>query len=151
MTPTRDSWDAVFRPRAMSRTAVAVAAVIALAGIVVAILNDRSSGAILRPADQVAMAGLALLLAAGMLLLTRPRLKVGPAGLAVRNLLEYRLVPWSDVVDFTFPPGKRWARIDLQANEYIPVVAVQSVDRERAVDAMDTVRELMARYRRNRE
>jgi hypothetical protein len=35
---------------------------------------------------------------------------------------------------------------DLDSNEYVPVVAIQSVDREHAVEAMDTVRELMARY-----
>lgn len=144
---TDDSWDAEFRPRTMSLIAVAVAALIAVAGIVVAVLNDRSSGAILRPADQVAMAGLALLLAGSVLLLTRPRLKVGPRGMAVRLLVEYRLIPWSEVVDFSFPPGRRWARIDLPANEYVPVVAIQSIDRDRAVQAMDTVRDLMARYR----
>ena len=140
-------WEAVFRPRMMSRIAVTVAAVIAVVGIVVAVLNNRSSGAILRAADQVAMAGLALLLAASVLLLVRPRLKVGPTGLAVRNVMEYRFIPWSEVVDFSFPPGRRWARIDLPANEYVPVVAIQSIDGERAVVAMDTVRDLMARYR----
>ena len=45
------------------------------------------------------------------------------------------------------PPGKRWARVDLDSNEYVPVVAIQSIDREYAVTAMDTVRESMARYR----
>ena len=147
MTQPDGSWDAVFRPRMMSRIAAAVAAVIAVAGLIVAVLNNRSSGAILRTADQVAMGGLALLLAGAVLLLVRPRLKAGPAGLAVRTLFEYRFIPWSEVVDFSFPPGRRWARIDLPANEYIPVVAIQSIDGDRAVAAMDTVRELMARYR----
>ena len=38
------------------------AAVIAVVGVVVAVLNNRASGAYLRPADQVAMAGIALIL-----------------------------------------------------------------------------------------
>ena len=147
MTKPDGSWDAVFRPRMMSRIAIGVAAVIAVAGIIVAILNNRSSGAILRTADQVAMGGLALLLAGAVLLLLRPRLKAGPNGLAVRTLLDYRVIPWSEVVDFSFPPGRRWARIDLPANEYVPVVAIQSIDGEHAVAAMDNVRDLMARYR----
>lgn len=147
MTNSDGSWDAEFRPRMMSLIARVVAALIAVAGIIVAVLNDRTSGAILRVADQVAMAGLALLLAGAVLLLTRPRLRVGPAGMAVRTLVEDRLVPWAEVVDFSFPPGRRWARIDLPANEYVPVVAIQLIDREGAVAAMDTVRELMARYR----
>ena len=140
-------WDAVFAPRVLSRTARAVAALIAVAGVTVAIFNNRSSGAILRTADQIAMAGIALVLAGAVLVLTRPRLKVGPAGLAVRNLLDYRVIPWAQVVDFSFPPGRRWARIDLPADEYVPVVAVQSVDREHAVTAMETVWESMSRYR----
>jgi hypothetical protein len=147
MTEPDGSWEAVFRPRMMSRIAIGVAAVIAAAGIIVAFLNNRSSGAILRAADQIAMGGLALVLAGAVLLLVRPRLKAGPTGLAVRTLLEYRVIPWSEVVDFSFPPGRRWARIDLPANEYVPVVAIQSIDGYHAVEAMDTVRDMMARYR----
>lgn len=147
MTDPDTTWDAVFRPRMMTLIASGVAAVITIAGLTVAWFNNRSSGAILRVADQIAMAGLALLLAGTVLLLTRPRLKVGPAGMAVRTLLDYRLIPWAQVVDFSFPPGRRWARIDMPANEYVPVVAIQLIDRERAVEAMDTVRDLMARYR----
>jgi hypothetical protein len=140
-------WDAEFRPRTMRRAAVATAAVIAVAGVVVAVLGDHSSGAYMRVWDQIAWGGMALLIAAGVLLLLRPRVRVGPPGLLVRNILEDKLIPWKDVVDVSFPPGKRWARIDLDSNEYVPVVAIQSVDREYAVTAMDTVRESMARYR----
>ncbi len=140
-------WEVVVRPRRMSQWAFAAAAVIAVSGIVVAVFNDRASGAILRPADQVAMAGIALILAGGVLILTRPRFKAGPQGVAVRNLLSYRIIPWDEVVDIWFPPGKRWARVDLPDNEYVPVVAVQSLDRERTVAAMDAVRELMSRHR----
>lgn len=142
-------WDLTVRPRLTSLLACVAAAVIAIAGIVVAILNNRASGAYVRPADQVAMAGLALLIAGAVLLLTRPRLKVGPAGLAVRNVLGYRTVPWPEVVDVSFPPGKRWARVDLDYDEYVPVLAIQVNDRERAVEAMDTVRTLMDRYRQH--
>ena len=141
-------WDAEFRPRRFPRMAVTGAALFALAGIVVAFVNNRASGANWRVVDQVAIGGLAVLLSAAVVFLaTRPRLRVGPAGLSVRNVLDDRLIPWSDVVDVVFPPGKRWARVVLEAYEYGPVRAVQSADRERAVAAMDTVRQLMVRYR----
>lgn len=147
MTETAD-WDAELRPRLVPRLAVAVAALIAITGIVVAVLNNRAMGANWRGVDQIAIGGLAVLLAGAIaVILTRPRVRVGPAGLAVRNMLEDRLIPWSDVVDVSFPPGKRWARVDLEAHEYVPLVAIQSVDREHAVAAMDTVRRLMSRYR----
>jgi Bacterial PH domain len=65
----------------------------------------------------------------------------------VRNLLGDRLIPWSDTVGVSFPAGSRWARVDLPDDEYIPVMAIQAVDKNRAVDAMDRVRRLLARYR----
>lgn len=140
-------WDAEFRPRKLRQLAVGVAALIAVSGIVVAVFNNRSSGAYLRPADQIAMGGIALMLAGGVLVLTRPRVRVGRQGLLVRNVVDDRLIPWSEVVDVSFPPGKRWARVEIGAYEYVPLVAIQLADRERAVDAMDTVRDLMARYK----
>ena len=139
-------WDLVVRPRTMTLIACAVAALIAVSGVVVAVFNDRASGAILRPADQFAMAGIALILAGAVLLLTRPRYKAGPSGVAVRNLMGYRLIGWDEVLDVHFPPGKRWARVDLPYDEYFPVVAIQSIDRERAVATMDALRTLMQRY-----
>ena len=147
MTDQADGpWDLVVRPRMMTLIACAVSALIAVSGVVVAVFNNRASGAILRPADQFAMAGIALILAGAVLVLTRPRFKAGPSGLAVRNLMGYRLIGWDEVVDVRFPPGKRWARIDLPYDEYFPVVAVQSLDRERAVATMDAVRTLRQRY-----
>lgn len=141
-------WDAEFRPRRFPRLAVAGATLFALVGIVVAIVNNRALGATWRVVDQVAIGGLAVVLAGAVVYLaTRPRLRVGPAGLSVRNVLDDRLIPWSDVVDIGFPPGKRWARLEVQAYEYVPVLAIQSADGERAVAAMDTVRQSMVRYR----
>ncbi|ORW69645.1 PH domain-containing protein [Mycobacterium saskatchewanense] len=126
----------------------AAAFVIAAAHIVVgALLKIRSSGVVFQTADQVAIAVLGLVIAGVVLLFARPRLRVGSAGLAVRNLLGYRLIRWSEIVGVSFPAGSRWARIDLPDDEYIPVMAIQAVDRDRAVEAMDTVRSLMARYR----
>ena len=141
-------WDAEFKPHRIAKYAYATAAVIATAGIVVGLLSKgTSTGAVLRTADQFSLAGLALVIAGAVLLVTRPRVRVGPAGLAVRNLVDYRLIPWSEVAGISFPPGRRWARVDLAFNEYVPVVAIQTFDGDRAVAAMDTVRDLMARYR----
>ncbi len=146
--PKRDSWDVQLRPHLTPYFAYAAAVVIAAAHIVVGLLlKMKSSGVIFQTADQVAIAGLGLVIAGFVLLFARPRLRVGAAGLSVRNLLGDRLVPWPDVVGVSFPAGARWARIDLPDDEYIPLMAIQAVDKERAVDAMDTVRKLLARYR----
>lgn len=146
--PGHDDWEAVFKPRTAPIVAYGVAVVIAAIGIVIALLlRDKSTGPTLRTADQFAMAGLAIILAGAVLLLTRPRLKVGPPGLAVRNVFDYRVIGWDEVVDVAVPPGRRWARIELGSNEYVPVLAIQVVDGERAATAMETVRDAMARHR----
>jgi hypothetical protein len=148
VTTQREAWDVELRPHLTPKFAYVAAFLIAAAHIAVGLLlKIKSSGVVFQTADQVAMAVLGLLLAGAVLLLARPRLRVGPAGLAVRNVLNYRLVPWSDVVGVSFPAGRRWARIDLPDDEYIPVTAIQAVDKERAVEAMDTVRSLLAQYR----
>jgi Bacterial PH domain len=146
--PDRDCWDAQVRPHLTPYFAYAAAFVIFGVHIAVGLLlKIKSSGVVFQTADQVAIAGLGLVIAGLMLLFARPRLRVGAAGLSVRNLLGDRLVPWSDVVGVSFPAGARWARIDLPDDEYIPLMAIQAVDKDRAVDAMDTVRKLLTRYR----
>lgn len=149
---TKPNWDVEVRPHLTPYFAYAAAFVIAAAHIVVGLLlKIKSSGVIFQTADQVAIAALGLLIAGFVLLFARPRLRVGADGLSVRNLLGDRLVPWSDVIGVSFPAGARWARIDLPDDEYIPVMAIQAVDKDRAVEAMDTVRSLMARYQSPRE
>ncbi|MEB3984205.1 PH domain-containing protein [Mycobacterium sp. 663a-19] len=146
--PNREAWDVELRAHRTPLFAYAAAFLIAAVHIAVGLLlKVRSSGVIFRTSDQVAMAVLGLILAGAVLLFTRPRLRVGPTGIAVRNLLGYKLIPWLDVAGVSFPAGHRWARVDLPDDEYIPVLAIQAVDKERAVDAMDTVRSLLARYR----
>ena len=146
--PNHEVWDVEVRPHRTLLFVYAAAFLIAAIHIVVGLLlKMKSSGVIFQTADQVAMAVLGLIIAGGVLLFARPRLRVGPPGISVRNLLGYKLIPWSEVVGVSFPAGHRWARIDLPDDEYIPVMAIQAVDKDRAVDAMDTVRSLLARYR----
>ncbi len=142
------AWDAVLRPHLTPYFAYGAAFIIAAAHITVGfLLKVGSSGVYFQTADQIAIGLLGMVIAGLVLLFARPRLRVGPAGISVRNLLGDRLVPWADVVDVSFPTGARWARVDLPDDEYIPAMAIQAVDKQRAVEAMDTVRDLIARYR----
>jgi hypothetical protein len=141
-------WDVEVRPHLTPYFVYAAAFVIAAAHIAVGLLlKIKSSGVVFQTADQVAIGALGLLIAGCVLLFARPRLRVGAAGLSVRNLLGYRLIPWPEVVGVSFPAGARWARVDLPDDEYIPLMAIQAADKDRAVKAMDTVRALTARYR----
>ena len=64
----------------------------------------------------------------------------------MRNLVNDKLIPWSDVVGVSFPQGARWARVDLPDDEYIALMAIQSVDKDRAVTAMEQVRTMLDKY-----
>lgn len=143
-----DDWDLEVKPHLTPYFAYGAAALIVAAHVTVGVLLKISStGVVFQTADQVAIALLGVVIAGAVLLLARPRLRIGAPGVAVRNLFGDRVIPWSDVVGLTFPRGARWARVDLPDDEYVPVMAIQAVDKERAVDAMDDVRVLLERYR----
>jgi Bacterial PH domain len=141
-------WDLEVRPHLTPFFAYAAAALILAAHVAVgALLKISSTGVIFQTADQVAIGLLGVVIAGVVLLFARPRLRIGASGVAVRNLFGYKLIPWADVVGVSFPRGARWARLDLPDDEYVPVMAIQAVDKDRAIDAMDRVRDLVARYR----
>ena len=141
-------WELQVRPHLTPYFAYGAAVVILAAHVAVGVLlKVGSTGVYFQTADQIAIAGLGVVFAGAALLFARPRLRAGKAGLAVRNMLGEKLIAWSDVVGVSFPVGARWARVDLEDDEYIPLMAIQAVDKDRAVAAMDAVRELASRYR----
>jgi hypothetical protein len=143
-----ESWDLQVRPHLTPYFAYGAAILILAAHVVLGVLlKARSTGVVFQTADQFAIAGFGVVIAGAVLLFARPRLRVGKNGLAVRNMLGEKLIAWPDVVGVSFPMGARWARVDLPDDEYFPLMAIQSVDKERAVAAMDSVRELVSRYR----
>lgn len=144
----REVWDLQVRPHVTPYFVYAAAFLIAAIHITVGLLlKVGSSGVIFRTADQIAMGLLGIVLGSLVLLFARPRLRAGAPGVSVRNLLGYRLIPWSEVVDISFPRGARWARLELPDDEYTPLMAIQAADKARAVQAMDRLRDLLARYR----
>lgn len=144
---SRSDWDLVVKPHLTPYFAYGAAVVIVAAHVVVgALLKVGSTGVVFRTWDQVAIAMVGVVIAVFVSLFARPRLRIGPSGVAVRNLFGYRLFPWDEVVDVSFHEGARWARLDLPDDEYVPVMAIQAVDKGRAVDAMEQVRTLLRRY-----
>ncbi|GAB3227103.1 PH domain-containing protein [Mycolicibacterium hippocampi] len=146
-TAGKDTWDVQVKPHLTPIFAYGAALVILAAHVVVGVLLKASStGVIFRTADQVAIAMVGAVIAAFVCLLARPRLRIGPSGVAVRNLFGYKLFPWSEVRGVSFHPGARWARLDLPDDEYMAVMAIQAVDKRRAVESMERVRTALRRY-----
>lgn len=135
------------RPR--RAVCVAVAAAVILIGLFTAnavVLPQTTEGVYLRPSGQVGMGLIGVLLAGGALLFARPRLRADEHGVAVRNLLVTRVLPWELVLDVSFPDGAAWARLELPDDEYVPVMAVQAADRGHAVRAVRSLRALHAEH-----
>ena len=135
------------RPRRATWVAVVIAAVLIVVFITVgALLRRTDTGVYFQLADQLAMALIGVLLAAGALLFARPRLRADAGGVHVRNVIGSHRLPWALVRRVSFPDGSPWARLDLPDDEYVPVMAIQAADGARAVGAIRALRELHSKY-----
>jgi PH (Pleckstrin Homology) domain-containing protein len=131
------------RPQKVRRVAIPIAVALVLVfGVVGTLLRNTPTGVVFSVSDQVAMGLLGVLLACGVLLLTRPRLRADVDGVEVRNIIGTQRYSWPLVQAFTFPDGAAWARLELPEDEYVPIMAIQAADGERAVTAMRELREL---------
>ncbi|WP_309501050.1 PH domain-containing protein [Saccharopolyspora gloriosae] len=131
------------RPVKIRRVVIPVAIVLVVVFTVVAVLlRNTPTGVYFRISDQVAMAGLGVLLACGALLLARPRLHADLDGIEVRNIINTHHYSWDEVYAISFPDGAAWARLELAHDEYASVMAVQSTDGAHAVQAMRDLRDL---------
>jgi hypothetical protein len=138
----------VLRPRRAVISSVVGAAAVAVLFIVIAVLLEVTpTGVYFRLADQVSIGLIGLLIAGGLLLMARPRVRADAEGIEVRNVFVTRRLPWSDVVRVAFPDGASWARLELPDYEYLPVLALQATDRDRAVAGITRLRELHAAAR----
>ncbi|MFD3706818.1 PH domain-containing protein [Nocardia sp. NPDC058658] len=147
-SPEHDAgWEFEVRPRRATRTAIVVAVVIVIAftagGL---LLRTGSTGVNFRVADQVAMILIGVVGAGAVLMLTRPRVRAGSQGVAVRNILGEQVYPWAYIRGASFPDRKSWARLELADDDYVPMLAIRSNDKAHAADAIERVRELGARY-----
>jgi hypothetical protein len=97
--------------------------------------------------DQLAMVGLGILGALGILLFTRPRVEADSTGVRVRNVLGSYELPWEVVREVKFNRGAPWVTLDLQDDDVVAVMAVQATDKEYAVTAVRGLRALLAANR----
>ncbi|SDC15860.1 PH domain-containing protein [Actinokineospora iranica] len=131
------------RPRKVRFVSAVFAVVfVAVFSVVAVLLRNTPTGVYFQLSDQIAMVGIGVLLACGALWLTRPRVSADAEGVTVRNLLGSTRYPWSVVQSVSFPDGAAWARLELPDDEYVPIMAVQSIDGERAVTAIRELRKL---------
>lgn len=135
------------RPRKITILAwsasVVVVGVSVLAGL---LLKDVNEGVSFRTFDQVGLIGIGVVLAAAIMTAARPRLRATAAGLRVRNVLGDKFFPWGLIIRVAYPPNAPWAQLQLPDDELHPVMAIQSLDRGRAVRSLEEVRRLHDRF-----
>jgi len=140
-------WELEIRPRRAVRNAwivaVVVLAVFTIGGV---FLQDGSTGVNFRVVDQIAMVTIGVLIAGGVLLLTRPRVRAGADGVLVRSVLGENLYGWDQVRGVSFADRKSWARLELADDDYVPLLAIRSNDKEYAAQSLERLRALGAEY-----
>lgn len=148
--PTGDEprWLLIYRPRRSPLYSVIAAAAVVIVHVVIgALLTISDTGAHFQVSDQIAMALIGVVIGGSLLLLCRPRLRVGAEGVGVRNLFSERVFDWSIVEGAWYPDSGTWARLELPEDEHSPIMAIQANDGERAIAAMAEFRELQDRFR----
>jgi Bacterial PH domain len=127
----------------------AVGAVVFGALLVVALTLPSSSTGVVKfgVVDQVAIGGLGLILGVGIGLLGRSRVDADADGIRVRNVAMTRELGWRSVRAVRFDRKSAWASLLLENGDETSLIAVQAVDRERAVRAVEGLRALHAAAR----
>ncbi|MFW0790509.1 PH domain-containing protein [Gordonia sp. CPCC 205333] len=135
-------WTYVYTPRLMPRVAVVVAVVVVIVHVIfAALLTIENTGPDVGLSDQIGIGLVGVVEACAILLLTRARLRLGPNGIGVRNVLSEQFFRWDAIEGLVYPEGNFCARLLLPSDEHIPVLAVQARDHDRAVAAMERFRD----------
>jgi len=135
------------RPRRITIFA-SIAATLVVGSMVVIglLLRDTNEGVTFTVNDQIGLIGIGLVLGAVIMTAARPRLRADEHGMAIRNVFGETFVPWALVVRVAFPPGAHWAELQMPDDELKAVMAIQAMDRGRAVTALERLRALHQRY-----
>jgi hypothetical protein len=108
-------------------------------------LQSSSTGVVrFHTVDQVAIGGLGVVLGILIALLGRSRVDADVTGVRIRNLMGGRVLPWSMVRSVRFDRKSPWASLLLRNDDEVALFAVQAVDEERAVRAVEGLRALLA-------
>ena len=130
--------------------AVLAAVVVGVMAFVAAGLKETTNTVVTyRTSDQVALLGIGLLLAAGILFLGRSRVDADADGIRVRNVVVAHQLSWRAVRAVRFERKSAWASLLLENGDEISLLAVQAVDKEHAVRAVEGLRALREAARAN--
>ncbi len=97
--------------------------------------------------DQIALGGVGLVVAAGVLVLGRSRVDADESGVRVRNLFVSHTLPWQSVRAVRFERKSAWASLALENGDELSLLGLQAVDGDYALRAVEGLRALHAAAR----
>lgn len=134
------------RPERLRRWCLVAAGLVLVMGTVAAVLlRTVPDGHPFHLSDQVAVFLLGVLIAAGIMVVARPRVRADAGGLWVRNILGSHTVGWDLVAAVRFEDKSWWATLEFADGDVLALLAVQAIDGDRAAEATTTLRTLHAR------
>jgi len=133
-------------PRRMRQLCALVAGVVVAAMMYTALTLKSSSTGVVHfgTPDQFAIAGIGLILGAGLLALGRSRVDADAEGIRFRNVALGHELPWTAVRAIAFERKSPWASLVLRNGDEVALVAVQAVDKHHALRAVEGLRDLLA-------
>lgn len=126
--------------------APAIAAMFAALGTVLT-GSTGTGGGVFQPSDQIAMAALGLLLAAGILLFARPKVTADAQRIKIQNIIGGYDLPWEVVREIRFERDNPWLTLELQDDDVVAVLAVQATDKDHAVAGARALRGILRAHR----
>ncbi|MCA0143363.1 PH domain-containing protein [Blastococcus sp. LR1] len=97
--------------------------------------------------DQIAIAGLGLVLAGGVLFFGRSRVDADADGVRIRNILVHHELRWTAVRAVRFDRKSYWGSLLLENGDEVSLLALQSFDGETSVRGVEALRVLHAAAR----
>ena len=135
-------------PRLLRMAVAAAALAIMIVTTVVVLRLPTSTVGVVAfgPVDQVAIFGLGLVIAVGILWLGRPRVDADEHGIRVRNIATGQDLSWAQVSAVRFEHKSSWATLALRNGDELSVVALQAWDGDRTLAAVRGLRSLLAAH-----
>lgn len=136
-------------PRRLRLLLLLLAGVVLVVAAVVALSLPSTTNTVVEYGivDQIAIAGLGLVLAVGVLFLGRSRVDADASGVRVRNLLVRHELPWQSVQAVRFERKSAWGSLALENGDEVSLLGLQAVDGEHAARAVEGLRALHAAAR----
>ena len=141
------------RPRKIRRVCWVAAPLVVAFFVVLGTLLSGSTGdgeGAFQPSDRIAMMTLGLFVAAGILVLARPRVVADRRHVVIRNVIGGYDLPWEVVRAVRFERGNPWATLELEDDDVVALMAIQATDKDLALAGVKALRSLLAAHRAER-